>query len=115
MSSNTETTNTQGNAGLLPNECKVKGTIISIDSSQSFANVKIYEVMGAGSAFTANLNPGNEIWVDFTFTLLPSENKYPSLHLPGLKEGDSFIANIEATIKLGGGFNFYIGDYQKLK
>ena len=97
-------------APIPPNACRVRATILAIDSSVSSdsstdpcsrypcrATVRIDEVLGYGSAFSTPLAAGGTLPVRFTLTLAPSAVVFPEMNpgLPGLTAGDSFAADIE--------------------
>ncbi|MFC1553579.1 hypothetical protein ACFL7D_02995 [candidate division KSB1 bacterium] len=94
-----------------PNHCRIEARIISIDKTPvstnpsdprskvpSRAQVNIVKVIGYGSAFGSPLPAGKEITVDFAFTLNPTKDIFPDMtaSYPGLKEGNVFIADLEA-------------------
>lgn len=99
-----------------PNNCRINGTIISIEeiinpsglcsTNPCVANVKVNNVIGTGASFNIPLVKNDTINVKFAFTLSKtSKDLFPNLNksLPGLKVEDSFIADVEKieALKLG--------------
>ncbi len=103
---------------LPPNTCRVRSTIVAIDTSFTGASssdpcakfpceatVRIDEVLGYGSAFDRTLSAGETVTVTFAYTLAPTRLAYPDMKpgLPGLEVGSSFTADIEgAVVGIGG-------------
>ncbi|MCS6989205.1 MAG: hypothetical protein NZM06_06760 [Chloroherpetonaceae bacterium] len=103
-------------AQIPPSHCRIIGTIVSIDPTRSTnpqdpcskapckAKVKITRVLGYGSGFSATLAEGKEVEMTFAFTLAPTtKDLFPNLvaRYKGLKEGDSFQADVQSSLKLG--------------
>lgn len=99
-----------------PNNCRINGTIISIEeiidpsgpcsTNPCVANVKVNNVIGTGSSFKIPLVKNDTINVKFAFTLSKtSKDLFPNLNksFPGLKVEDKFIADVEKieALKLG--------------
>jgi hypothetical protein len=96
--------------GVPPGHCRIVGTIVSVDPVSSgdandpcskapcSATVKVDEVIGYGSGFTASLGKGSEIKVYFQYTLNPSGESFPGMSpaLPGLKQGSRFQADLRS-------------------
>lgn len=95
---------------LPPNTCRVRSTIVAIDTSFAGASasdpcakfpckatVRVDEVVGYGSAFERTLSAGQTVTVTFAYTLVPTRLAYPDMKpgLPGLEVGSSFIADVE--------------------
>jgi len=95
---------------LPPNTCRVRSTIVAIDTSFTDASssdpcakfpckatVRIDEVIGYGSAFDRTLSAGQTVAVTFAYTLVSTRLTYPDMKpgLPGLEVGSSFIADVE--------------------
>jgi hypothetical protein len=95
---------------LPPNTCRVRSTVVAIDTSFTDASssdpcakfpckatVRIDEVVGYGSAFDRTLSAGQTVTVTFAYTLVPTRLTYPDMKpgLPGLEVGSSFIADVE--------------------
>jgi len=93
-----------------PNTCRVRATIVAIDTSlmrgsptdpcskfHCRATVRIDSVRGYGSSFVRPLSTGETVSVTFVHTLAPTRNVYPEMkpELPGLMLGSSFVADIE--------------------
>ena len=93
---------------IAPAYCRVVGQIVSVlpallaDKKDPCgkvpcqAKVKIKKVIGYGSAFGSPLGEGALITVTFSFTLHPTQKYFPELttHLPGLKVGQTFQADM---------------------
>ena len=92
-----------------PGYCRIKGTIIKIDSTLETNNnspcsklpctalVRIDSVLGYGAGF-GSINAGTEINLKFAFTLGPSTKElFPNMtdRLPGLTINSQFIADIK--------------------
>ncbi len=101
---------------IAPNNCRINGTIISIEeiidpsgpcsTNPCVANVMISNVIGTGSSFKIPLVKNDTINVKFAFTLSKtSKDLFPNLNksFPGLKVEDKFIADVEKieALKLG--------------
>jgi len=101
---------------VLADKCRIVGTIAEIDSVNflddpsspcgkypCFATIIINEILGYGSGFSSKLYKGQEVLVNFKFTLEPTGKIAPELQmeLPGLKINDRFIADLEALPELG--------------
>jgi len=95
-----------------PNVGRIVGKIVRIekvrpvqvDSSPCarvpcLALVRVESVIGYGSAFPTSFNAGDQISVSFAFTLHPTEQLFPQManHLPGLKVGQVFKADVTAS------------------
>ncbi len=94
-----------------PNHCRIRGTIITIDSTLTItdfsqpcakvpcnAEVRIDSILGYGSAFGNPVVQGAQHVMHFVFTLSPTSKKlFPSMkeEYPGMTIGSSFIADIE--------------------
>jgi hypothetical protein len=94
-----------------PNHCRIRGTIVAIDSTLDSsdstrpcakvpcnADVRIDSILGYGSAFGSSVVQGEQYRIHFVFTLAPtSKQLFPSMDevYPGLSSGSSFIADIE--------------------
>ena len=95
--------------GVPPGHCRIVGTIVAVDPGLSAdgndpcskapctATVKVDNIVGYGSGFTAMLGKGSEVRVRFQYTLGPSSEVFPEMSpgLPGLKTGSKFQADIE--------------------
>jgi hypothetical protein len=59
----------------------------------------VESVIGYGSAFPTAFNAGDQISVSFAFTLHPTGQLFPRMehHLPGLKVGQVFKADVTAS------------------
>jgi hypothetical protein len=104
-----------------PNHCRLIGTVLKVHEVESALNsddpcsrfpctatVRVDSIVGYGSAFGGALGIGQEIEVQFLYTLAPSEEAYPSesFSLPGLGDGDRFGADLrgaQETMLLGAG------------
>ena len=101
---------------VLADRCRIVGTIKEIDSTKfledteapcgkvpCYATIIIKQVLGYGSGFSSKLAKGQELEVNFKFTLSPTNEIAPDmeLDLPGLKIGNDFIADLEALPALG--------------
>ena len=99
-------------------KCRIVGSIVEIDrqfrtsnaddpcsNAPCLAIVQIDSIVGYGSGFAATFYKGQKISIIFKFSLLPSKQAIPDLKetLPGLKEGSSFIADVDANPVLGQG------------
>ncbi len=98
------------NQKIAPGECRVNAEIVKIDSAlignpgndpcskaPCIAWIKINNIIGYGAG-SAELKRGDTLKTKFSFTLSPtSKETFPTLNeqLPGLKEGSSFIADIQ--------------------
>ena len=114
--------------GVPPGHCRIVGSIVSVDSVLSTdgndpcsktpctATVKVEEIVGYGSGFTAALGKGSEVRVRFQYTLSPSSEIFPGMSpgLPGLKNGSKFQADIKSGPSLTSGDVqvFSVGRYQ---
>ncbi|PIQ07798.1 MAG: hypothetical protein COW71_15610 [Ignavibacteriales bacterium CG18_big_fil_WC_8_21_14_2_50_31_20] len=85
-----------------PNNCRINGTIISIEDINSqnlnLAKVRIDNVVQAGFSFNSPIIKGDTIKIKFEFTLSKTSNDvFPNLNnqLPGMLIGDKFTADIE--------------------
>jgi hypothetical protein len=100
----------------LAGKCRISATVISVDSTLTNSKpddicakfpcravISIDKILGYGSGFNTKLAPGQELVVKFQFTLAPSEKALPGLQLelPGLKNGQHFIADLEETMNIG--------------
>jgi hypothetical protein len=99
-----------------PNNCRVIGTIVSIDPTLSGggekdpcskapcqATVRIDSLMGYGSAFPMVLSAGQQLRVKFGFTLGPTRELMPEVKpaMPGLSVGSRFQALINGSVAMG--------------
>jgi hypothetical protein len=114
--------------GVLPGHCRIVGSIVSVNPVLSTdgndpcsktpctAMVKVEEIVGYGSGFTAALGKGSEVQIRFQYTLSPSAEIFPGMSpgLPGLKKGSKFQADIKSGPSLTGGDVqvFSVGQYQ---
>ncbi len=114
--------------GIPPGHCRIVATVVAVDSVLSTdatdpcsetpctATVKVEEIVGYGSGFTAALGKGSEVRVHFRYTLGPSSEVFParSPGLPGLHKGSKFQADIKTGPSLMGGDVqvFSVGQYQ---
>lgn len=95
-----------------PNVGRIVGTIVSIEKVRAVqgdlspcarvpcqALVRVESVIGYGSAFPASFKAGDQISVRFAFTLHPTDKLFPKMehHLPGLKVGQVFKADVTAS------------------
>lgn len=103
-------------AQIPPSHCRFVGTIVSIDPARSSnpqdpcakapckAKVKIVRTIGYGSGFVGTLAEGKEVEMTFAFTLAPTtKDLFPNLsaRYKGLKQGDTFQADAQSSLKLG--------------
>ncbi|MEJ2056069.1 MAG: hypothetical protein P8X42_19315, partial [Calditrichaceae bacterium] len=101
---------------VLADRCRIIGTVKEIDSTRfidnpeapcgkypCFAVITLNEILAYGSGFAPKLYPGQELIVQFKFTLEPTNKIAPEmqLQLPGLEPGDTFIADLEALPAIG--------------
>jgi len=101
---------------ILADKCRILATIKGIDSTKfledkeapcgkvpCYATIVIKEVFGYGSGFSPKLHKGQELEVNFKFTLSPTDEIAPDMQLglPGLKIGNDFIADLESLPVLG--------------
>lgn len=101
---------------VLADRCRIVGTVKEIDTTRfldnpdapcgktpCYATIIIDEVLSYGSGFSPKLHKGQELEVNFKFTLEPTDNIAPELQLglPGLKTGGKFIADLEALPVIG--------------
>ena len=101
---------------VLADRCRIIATIKEIDTTRflddpeapcgkapCYATIIINQILGYGSGFSSKLYKGQELEVNFKFTLQPTDEIAPDLQLrlPGLKIGNEFIADLEALPVLG--------------
>ncbi len=101
---------------IAPSHCRIIGVVASIDETRSTdtknpcakapckAKVKITKILGYGSGFTTPLTEGSEVEMTFAFTLAPTtKDLFPNLsaRYKGLKQGDTFQADVQSQFKLG--------------
>lgn len=101
---------------VLADKCRILATIKDIDSTKfledkeapcgkvpCYATIVIKKVLGYGSGFSSKLYKGQELEVNFKFTLSPTDEIAPEMQLglPGLKIGNDFIADLESMPVLG--------------
>ncbi|MBN1406204.1 MAG: hypothetical protein JW956_00360 [Calditrichaceae bacterium] len=101
---------------IIADKCRIVATVINIDSTKylddkeapcgkapCYATIAIKQVLGYGSGFSQKLYKGQELEVNFKFTLSPTDEIVPDMQLglPGLKIGNNFIADLEALPALG--------------
>ena len=107
-----QTTSAQSNK-IPPGQCRIVGTIISIDSTLDKysskdpcsihpcnAVVRVDSIIGYGNSFPP-LRQRSSINLNFIFTLGPTtKDLFPNLNefYPGLSTGDSFIGNISVRL-----------------
>lgn len=115
-----------------PGEVRAVCTVVGIDSTRTaragdpcstypcFATIRIDSVLGYGSGFPRPLSAGESISARFAFTLAPSNEAMPNIAtpLPGLEEGDAFMADIRVHPTPGAGTGtgdpkFVVYDYVK--
>ena len=88
-----------------PQYCRLIGMIVEVEKivdkqtrgckiGPCYAMIKIEQVLGYGSSFPSNFQSGDEITVFFPSSLNSTD------HLPGLKKGDRFKADMEGAISL---------------
>ena len=88
-----------------PQYCRLIGMIVEVEkivdkqtrgckNGPCYAMIKIEQVLGYGSSFPSNFQSGDEITVFFPSSLNSTD------HLPGLKKGDRFKADMEGAISL---------------
>jgi len=99
-----------------PGEVRAVSTVVRIDSTRAvrsgdpcatypcFAVIRIDSVLGYGSGFPRPLSAGESLRARFAFTLAPSNVAMPDIAkpLPGLEEGDTFLADLRAHPTPGG-------------
>lgn len=103
---------------VLADRCRIIGTIKEIDSTRfldnpkapcgkypCYATIVIDSILGYGSGFSSKVSRGQEIEVNFKFTLISSDITAPELQLglPGLQKNNQFIADLEALPIIGEG------------
>ncbi len=111
-----------------PGYCRIKGTIVKIDSTLENGNspcskvpctavVRVDSILGYGAGF-GTINNGSKINMKFEFTLGPTTKElFPNLteRLPGLNINSRFIANIKHYFDKGSKEKKYIVyGYKKL-
>ncbi len=126
-----QTTSAQSNK-IPPGQCRIAGTIISVDSTLDKysskdpcsihpckAVVRVDSIIGYGSSFPP-LKQGSSIKMYFYFTLGPTtKDLFPNLNsfYPGLNTGDSFTGNISVRLTLNSNDKlkqYAIYDYKKI-
>lgn len=101
-------------ASIPPGECRIVGTVVSVDSALDTvvpgspcsvepcnAVIRVDSVIRYGSAFPP-LSTGSSINLHFFFTLAHTTKRlFPNLktHFPGLQAGSTFIGNIEVILQ----------------
>jgi len=122
MNSNT---NNKRNGGIPPDNCKMIGEVVKVSTERTsngvcaenpcVATIKVVEILGYGSGFSTPLNIGQEITINFAFTLSPTNNLFPELNEPleGLEEGDKFEALVIGSERMGEGKSYKIYAYKK--
>ncbi len=113
-------------AAVTPGTCNIEAEIINIippavtDTSSLCArypcraNVKIRAVFGCGSAVSLPVNGDDIVEMKFAYSLADTK-AIPDMtvHFPGLKKGDIFIANIRQQMVMGAQEVFVVYDYEK--
>jgi hypothetical protein len=108
-----------------PMSCNIKGKVIGVLKDKTgdpasvcgkypcYATVRITDVMGCGSSVPLLLNTGDTVRMKFAYTLSPTAKVFPvtKTHLPGLKKGNSFMANVVQKLKRGSGVELVVYDY----
>ncbi len=99
-----------------PQYCRISAHVLQVinDNNQlkhckkepCYAMIKIEQVLGYGSSFPSNFQSGDEITVFFPSSLNSTD------HLPGLKKGDSFKADMEGAITLSNQPTYTIYNYE---
>ena len=100
-----------------PQYCRLIGMIVEVEKivdkqtrgckiGPCYAMIKIEQVLGYGSSFPSNFQSGAEITVFFPSSLNSTD------HLPGLKKGDSFKADMEGAITLSNQPTYTIYSYE---
>ena len=100
-----------------PQYCRLIGMIVEIEKivdkqtrgckiGPCYAMIKIEQVLGYGSSFPSSFQSGAEITVFFPSSLNSTD------HLPGLKKGDSFRADMEGAITLSNQPTYTIYSYE---
>lgn len=115
---------------VLADRCRIVAKIKDIDSTRflddpeapcskapCYATIIIDQILGYGSGFSSKLYKGQELEVNFKFTLKPTDDIAPDLQLglPGLKIGDEFIADLESLPVLGKNQSDYVIYQYELK
>jgi hypothetical protein len=111
-----------------PGYCRIKGTIVKIDSTLEQGNspcskepclavVHVDSILGYGAGF-GTINNGSDINLKFEFTLGPTTKElFPNIteRLPGLNINSQFIANIKHYFESGSKEKKYlVYGYKKL-
>ena len=100
-----------------PQYCRLTGMIVEVEKIEDnqtrgckigpcYAMIKIEQVSGYGSSFPSSFQSGDEITVFFPSSLNSTD------HLPGLKKGDSFKADMEGAITLSNQPTYTIYSYE---
>lgn len=121
--------NNNDNAKMVsPGYCRIKGTIVKIDSTLEHGNspcskvpcsavVRVDSILGYGAGF-GTIKIGSNINLRFAFTLGPTTKElFPNLteRLPGLNINSQFIANIKHYFEHGSkGKKYLVYGYKKL-
>lgn len=79
------------------------------------ASIKIQEVIDVGAAFKGEIDEGQLVEAYFVKTLQPTRGLYPELqqHLPGLRVGDEFQADIVFNLKSTEPSKYHVVTYVK--
>jgi hypothetical protein len=110
-----------------PMSCSFEGKIIRIlderDADKTSpchknpcrAAVKVLSIGSCGQGVTAGVNEGDTVIMQFAYTLKASQKLFPKMvtHYPGLKKGNTFSANAEQRLRMGGKSEFIVYGYTK--
>ncbi|RYZ46045.1 MAG: hypothetical protein EOP49_24085 [Sphingobacteriales bacterium] len=108
--------------------CKIKGKILSLIQEKDddtttvcgrfpcYARVQILEVTACGPAATSPFKVGDEVDMQFTPTLQPTKNLFPSMkpRYPGLRRGDLFLSNSELTLTPNRNRTYVVASYLRV-
>ena len=115
---------------VLADRCRIVAKIKDIDTTRflddpeapcgkapCYAIIIIDQILGYGSGFSPKLYKGQELEVNFKFTLAPTNEIAPDMQLglPGLKIGNEFIADLESLPVLGQNQSDYVIYQYELK
>jgi hypothetical protein len=109
-----------------PGSCTVEGRILQVlkpanndSGSVCFkypcrAVVLINSVSACGSSVSYSLTSGDTVTIKFAYTLVNTEKAFPLMkaHFPGLKKGESFMANVEHRMAVSTSGEFIVYDYE---
>ena len=111
-----------------PMTCRIKGKVVRILKTDKHAGgacskhpckalIRVIDVYGCGSSVSATPSYGDTILMSFAYTLAPTGKLFPGVRpaYMGLTKGNIFVADATQKMKIGGGHEFMVSEYERLQ